>query len=481
MQKTVRPSKTSRSPRRAPRKDNALPAMLFSTQDGQLLEHPYLKMAAHNGVDYVVPSAAELTAAPPGWEVMQLPDTLPVGFDPQSQSFEVVDSVPGLRGVRPRAAAIHPPPGFVRQYLPGADYLPFVPPEVAASRLKVVDEGGMPGRSGLPLWAYTAVGWAKGGVVAAMFQGDETTRWAPKLFYQDSLPSQVDARLREDPHNPVLEQLRQCAVDYKCCCAQNIFYGRWEGAIPMAPACNAACLGCLSKDAEWDAPTPQKRLKFSPQGDEIGRVIAFHLKHAPEGMASFGQGCEGEPTLSSDALVDSVKAARSEIRQGIIHVNTNGSRPNVVAAAANAGINSIRVSVNSFDEKVFEAYYRPKDYKLGALIETLRVARDAGLYKCINLLIWPGWTDTPAELERLSKLVADGLLDMIQLRNLCVDPAYYAKILPAQREKPMGMRALVEELHRRHPKLRFGTFNPRLAASWFEEVPPWILAADASA
>ncbi|MBI5498470.1 MAG: radical SAM protein [Deltaproteobacteria bacterium] len=449
--------------------------MLFSTDDGQLLEHPHLRMAAHNGQDFVVPAVEEMTALPPKWEIMQLPDTFPVGFDPVTGSFEVVDSVPGLRGVRPRAAAIHPPPGHVRQYLPAADYLPFTAPETAP--LRIVDEGGMPGRSGLPLWAYTAVGWARGSVMAAMFQGDELSRWHPSLFYKDELPTRVDARLREDPDNPVLLQLRECAVDYKCCCAQNIFYGRWEGAIPMAPACNAACLGCLSKDAEWDAPTPQKRLKFSPQGEEIGRVIAFHLKHAPEGMCSFGQGCEGEPTLSSDALVDSVAFARRTQTRGIIHLNTNGSRPEVVGRAAAAGINSIRVSVNSFDEPVFEAYYRPRDYKLADLYETLRVARDAGLYKCINLLLWPGWTDTRSELERVSRLVSDGLLEMIQLRNLCVDPAYYEKILPKQRERPMGLRTFVEELHRRHPALRFGTFNPRLAAEWFKETPPWVADA----
>jgi molybdenum cofactor biosynthesis enzyme MoaA len=248
----------------------------------------------------------------------------------------------------------------------------------------------------------------------------------------------------------------------------------------MAPACNAACLGCLSKDAEWDAPTPQKRLKFSPAADDIGRVIAHHLLHAPEPMASFGQGCEGEPTLSADPLVDGVTKARAATRQGVIHLNTNGSRPDVVRRAAVAGINSIRVSVNTFDEGVFSAYYRPKDYTLKDLVESLRVARDAGLYKCINLLIWPGWSDTYAEVELLSGLYQQGLLDMIQLRNLCVDPAHYAKVLPMTRTRVLGMRGFVNELHSRHPTLRFGTFNPRLASPWFADVPPWVGAAKPS-
>ena len=89
-------------------------------------------------------------------------------------------------------------------------------------------------------------------------------------------------RLAEDPDNRVLKQIAGCATDYLCCCAQNVFYGRWEGAVPIAPACTAACLGCLSKDPEWNTPVPQKRLKFSPKPDEIARVMATHLEQADE-------------------------------------------------------------------------------------------------------------------------------------------------------------------------------------------------------
>jgi len=451
--------------------------MLFSTSDGQLLEHPYLKMAAHNGKEFVTPKPSELTVIPEKWDVMQLPDTLPVGVDPETGAFEIVDSIPGTSAL-PRAVAIHPPPGYVRQFLPGAKYLPYRAPEATGARLQQFDEGGMTGRSGLPLWAYTAVGFAGTGTVAAMFQGDELTRWGPWLYYQKDLEEKVHARLALDPENPVLNQLKQCALEYRCCCAQNTFYGRWEAAVPMAPACNAACLGCLSKDAEWDAPTPQKRLKFSPDGKDIGRVIAHHLTTAEEAICSFGQGCEGEPTLSSEPLVEGVANARAVTRDGIIHLNTNGSKPKVVERAAEKGLSSIRVSVNTFDEAVFEAYYRPKDYKLSALYETLRVAKTAGLYRCINLLIWPGWSDTEAEMERISALCSEGLLDMIQLRNLCVDPAYYEKVLPKERGRVLGMRQMVDELHLRFPKLRFGTFNPRLASPWYEEVPPWVGAKE---
>jgi hypothetical protein len=95
------------------------------------------------------------------------------------------------------------------------------------------------------------------------------------------------------------------------------------------------------------------------------------------------------------------------------------------------------------------------------------------MHVSINLLIWPGWSDRMAEIDAISKIVEDGALQMIQLRNLCVDPGYYRTVLPKERGILLGMKGFVDELHRRHPKLRFGTFNPRLAADWYADVPAW--------
>jgi hypothetical protein len=95
------------------------------------------------------------------------------------------------------------------------------------------------------------------------------------------------------------------------------------------------------------------------------------------------------------------------------------------------------------------------------------------MHVSINLLIWPGWTDRMVEIDRISKVVEDGALHMIQLRNLCVDPGHFRTLLPprAQRGMLLGMKEFVAELNRRHPRLRFGTFNPRLAAEWYTDVP----------
>ena len=118
-------------------------------------------------------------------------------------------------------------------------------------------------------------------------------------------------------------------------------------------------------------------------------------------------------------------------------------------------------------------YYRPADYDYDDVIRSFYVGKEMGMHISINRLIWPGWTDQMAEVDRISKLVDDGALHMVQLRNLCMDPGYFRQALPAREKRGMllGMKGFVAELHRRHPRLRFGTFNPRLAADWWPEVP----------
>ena len=464
------------------------PKLLVAAHDGTVFEHPTLEMVLDNGLDVSRAGAKDLIPLPAGWDLMAMPGTRPIGYDPQSGRFVTVTSFDDHgKSFEPWAVAVHPPPGYMRLFHPGAEYTDATHPDVklrvavtvtaptSRSGLPLVHEsGGDDGaRPGLPLWAYTAVGMTRKGPMAALFLADETTRWAPSLYYQGDLKERIAKRVEADPDNQVLRQLAQCAGDYLCCCAQNVFYERWEGAVPIAPACTAACLGCLSKDPAWATPTPQKRLKFQPSADEIARVIAHHLERAPEPMMSFGQGCEGEPTMNGPVIVESIRRARERTNRGVINVNTNGSRPDTVRECARAGATALRISINTFDRDMYTAYYRPGDYDFDDVVKSLYVGRDEGMYVSINLLIWPGWSDRLAEVDAISKIVDDGALQMIQLRNLCVDPGHYRTVLPPREQRGMllGMRGFVDELHKRHPKLRFGTFNPRLAADWYADVP----------
>jgi len=76
---------------------------------------------------------------------------------------------------------------------------------------------------------------------------------------------------------------------------------------------------------------------------------------------SFGQGCEGEPLINGDLLCRAVRLVREKTIRGTINLNTNASRPQAVEKLVDAGLDSIRVSVNSFREVLYNAYYRPRD------------------------------------------------------------------------------------------------------------------------
>ncbi|MBI1944716.1 MAG: radical SAM protein [Deltaproteobacteria bacterium] len=463
------------------------PRLLVASDDGRVFEHDTLELALDTGLDVVRAAHKDVIPIPKDWALMAMPGTRPVGYDPTTGRFETVTSFVDDDGVpfAPWAVAVHPPPGYVRAFHPAAEYQDTTHPDVKLRRLAeeeaqrkkgtlaILDGGDEAARPGLPLWAYTAAGMTSKGPVAGLFLADEVSRWEPRLFYRADLDEKIAARLADDPDNRVLAQLARCGKDYLCCCAQNIFYERWEGALPIAPACTAACLGCLSKEPAWETPVPQKRLGFQPTVEEIARVIVHHLERAPEPMISFGQGCEGEPTMNGPVIVEAIARARAQTKRGVINLNTNGSRPETIRACARAGCGALRVSINTFDRELWAAYYRPSDFTFDDVIRSLYVGRDEGMHLSINLLLWPGWTDRMAEIDAISKLVDDGALQMIQLRNLCVDPGHFRTMLPPRERRGivLGVKGFVAELRRRHPALRFGTFNPRLAADWYREVP----------
>jgi len=85
----------------------------------------------------------------------------------------------------------------------------------------------------------------------------------------------------------------------------------------------------------------------------------------------------------------------------------------------------------------------------------------AGGHASINLLCFPGVTDTDAELDALCSLIERTGLHRIQLRNLNLDPALYRKALPRGTIRPgRGMRWLRDTLAQRFPQLGFAYFNP---------------------
>jgi pyruvate-formate lyase-activating enzyme len=113
---------------------------------------------------------------------------------------------------------------------------------------------------------------------------------------------------------------------------------------------------------------------------------------------------------------------------------------------------------------VYAAYYHPRGYTVADVEESLRIAVAAGAHASINLLCFPGVTDTEDELDALSRLIAHTGLHLVQLRNLNIDPVLYRSLLPhGVVQRGHGMRWLRDRLAMRFPQLSFGYFNPASA------------------
>ncbi len=127
----------------------------------------------------------------------------------------------------------------------------------------------------------------------------------------------------------------------------------------------------------------------------------------------------------------------------------------------------MRVSLNSAREKLYETYYRPVNYKFADVLQSIKSAREAGIYVSLNLLFFPGVSDTEDELEALVRLVSQNGVSMIQWRNLNIDPEWYLEIMkdvafPSVPEGGLGLTTFMKRLNKECPWLVYGYFNPFL-------------------
>jgi hypothetical protein len=88
----------------------------------------------------------------------------------------------------------------------------------------------------------------------------------------------------------------------------------------------------------------------------------------------------------------------------------------------------------------------------------VNIAKQAGRFTSINYLVSPGVSDAPQEVEALVKFVAETGIDMIQMRNLSIDPEYYNREMGVQ-GKGIGMYRLLQRLKKEFPRLQFGYYN----------------------
>ena len=417
-----------------------LPMLLFAAPDGTVLEHPRLLALARSGEEIVAPPETPIPL-PPTARLVHLPGRRPIGLDPETGQAQLVDEVRiGRRRLVPDAVAAIFPPGYTRTFLPAAQ------------------------RRGGPVltqWAYAAAGWADGGPVGWALRTDRRTHWDPRRFSTPQLEQRIERRLAESPRNRVLRQLARCAREYRCFTAQNVFYARDEGALPASTGCNARCVGCISQARQGGPPSSMERIREAPLSDELAEVGGSHLSRATgRVMVSFGQGCEGEPLTRFKVIAAAVEAMRQKTHRGSVNINTNASRPAALEALFDAGLDALRVSLNSAHPELYAAYYKPVGYSFSDVECSLALARRRRVYLALNLLILPGVTDREGEVELLSELVVRHRVDQVQARSLCIDADQYAEVARGRGAlgAPIGVRAMLLRLRRAAPWLSIGNF-----------------------
>lgn len=309
----------------------------------------------------------------------------------------------------------------------------------------------------LPLFGYTFACIVDDELYVAAMRTDEGEDWQPRYFGEGELERIIDDRIAIDPENRVLQQVALCSREYGCFTAQNVFLERGEAALPVSPKCNARCVGCISELAEEvHLASPQTRIAYETTADEVARIAIRHLEIVPDGIVSFGQGCEGEPLLRSVTIAKAIEMIRNARSNGTINLNTNGSMTSALKRCIDAGLQAVRVSLNSFRPHAYTAYYRPQGYGLSDVFASIKLASGAGLRVSLNLLTHPGITDDREEVEAMKRFLSDVRIDMIQTRTLNIDPEWYFAAVGRPQE-PIGMRNAIERI--RSLGVRVGNFT----------------------
>lgn len=429
----------------------SLPKLLYADSKGNIFDHPTLTMAGMSAAEAVLPDVIELIPLPADSRLFTIPGTPPVAWDARQKKFVTVTTVrEGRREISVQAVSAFMAPGWMRTLLPACDY-----------SKKMVQ---------LPLWAYTAVGWDEESeqFVVAATRVDDNENWQPRNYDDRELDPLVRKMLRTFPENRLLEQLSRCAIDYHCFAAKNLFYRRWEAPIPTSPVCNSRCLGCISLQPSDCCPSNHDRISFVPTPEEIVELMLPHLLEAPEPIVSYGQGCEGDPIMQADTVAEATRRLKSAAGgRGTVNFNSNGSFPERIKLLCDAGMDSMRFSMNSVQEELYNRYYRPVNYLFDDVVESVKIAKERGLFTMINYLVSPGVTDSPAEVAALMQFLGETRVDMLQMRNLSIDPDYYNREMKIS-SKGIGMYRLLETIKREFPQVQFGYFN-RTKENFFPE------------
>jgi pyruvate-formate lyase-activating enzyme len=416
---------------------NRRPSLLLADSKGKIFTHPGLEAAGMKAGLFFRLGAHELIKLPAGSQLFKLPDRSPVGYDPRAKDFI---NVAGACVVAAFSA-----PGHTLTYSTSYREYKKIRP--------------------LPLFSYGACALYKEEVYVAAVRIDRDRRHDSTLIDSTLVRKNIGKFKKIFRGNRLVKHLAVCATSYGCPNAQNFFLSRYEAPLPTSPSCNAACAGCISYQ-RGPIRCSQPRIKFVPTAEEVTEIALFHIANVKNPIVSFGQGCEGEPLIRDRLLEEAIINIRSRTGKGTINLNTNGSSPAVLSRLFNAGLDTVRISLNSAREEYYSRYYRPNGYSFRDVMKSIYLSKKIGGFVSLNYLTMPGFTDSRDEIDSITALIAKYRVDMIQWRNLNYDPLLYFKVLKMPAPGTGGMMGIKQEigyLEKRFPGLKMGYFNPALS------------------
>ena len=414
--------------------------MAYADMEEKIYDDPRRGALFRTGNRLVILDDEDLIPLPFGSYLFSMPGRLPAGIDLETGEVAMPRSDEEGRPIQ--AVSSFLASGYLRTFLPAARREESAPL--------------------LPLWAYAGVGIRGDEFFVPAMRIDEDPRSDPEIHQdREALVAAIEKTEKAFPENRLVRQLHTCSLEYDCLCARNFFLQRYEAPLPTSPACNARCAGCLSHQEENAGVSPsQFRLTFKPTCEEIAAVTLHHFAAVDRAVASFGQGCEGEPLLRGSDLADAIGLVREKTDRGTINCNTNGSDAATVRAMIDAGLDSIRISMNSPTPEKYHRYYNPRNYEFSDVLKTIDVALERGIWVSVNLFFMPGFTDSPAEVDALLDFLERYPVNMIQARNLNIDPDFYFDLMKLDGSEPVGVRELINFIKKEYPSLRWGYYNP---------------------
>ncbi len=415
---------------------------LAADKNGEIFEVEGYAAAGMAGSALTSLKTSNTLSLPFGSELMMLPGRAPVLYNISEGRFEILEENP---------------------YRPGEPVFPvaaFNSPGYLTTRISAFEE--TPGAGPLPLFSYGAAGWQGRGFRAATLQVDKEDRQDLRKMPMKKVKAGVRRMQKALPDNRLREHLETCALVYGCPAGKNFFLGRYEAPLPTSRACNARCLGCLSLQQDSGIPETQPRMTFIPSPEEIVGAALAHIRRVKSAVVSFGQGCEGDPLTSVHVIEPAIRMIREQTAEGTINMNTNAGAPDALDALFDAGLDSVRVSMNSVRPECYSAYFRPGSYTFDDVVRSVDLALSRGRFVSVNYLNCPGFTDAPEEAAALEAFLTAYPINMIQWRNLNFDPIRYWQAMnqAAVQGQPMGVERLLRKIRKKFPRLMFGYFNP---------------------